>query len=153
MTMYIYAETGTTPNCTDENSFTITINTTPVADDPADVNACDSYTLPALTVGNYFSGTGGTGTAYSAGNNITSSMTMYVYAETGTTPNCTDENSFTITINSSQQQQSVAMQVSVQETQLILRLTSQELHHGHTQLMVVHLHQHPTIRKQLVYLL
>ncbi|MBL0073124.1 MAG: hypothetical protein IPP34_15510 [Bacteroidetes bacterium] len=60
--MYIYAETGTTPNCTDENSFTITINTTPVADDPADVNACDSYTLPALTVGNYFSGTGGTGT-------------------------------------------------------------------------------------------
>ncbi|MBL0073700.1 MAG: T9SS type A sorting domain-containing protein [Bacteroidetes bacterium] len=99
MTMYVYAETGTTPNCTDENSFTITINTTPVADDPADVSACDSYTLPALTVGNYFSGTGGTGTAYSAGNNITSSMTMYIYAETGTTPNCTDENSFTITIN------------------------------------------------------
>ncbi|MBL0073125.1 MAG: hypothetical protein IPP34_15515 [Bacteroidetes bacterium] len=70
-----------------------------VADAPSNVAACDSYTLPALTVGNYFSGTGGTGTAYSAGNNITSSMTMYVYAETGTTPNCTDENSFTITIN------------------------------------------------------
>ncbi|MBL7915476.1 MAG: hypothetical protein JNL49_10570, partial [Bacteroidia bacterium] len=101
MTMYVYAETGTTPNCTDENSFTITINNTPVADAPANVTACDSYVLPALSVGNYFSGTNGTGTAYSAGNTITASMTMYVYAETGTTPNCTDENSFTITINTS----------------------------------------------------
>ncbi len=99
MTMYVYAETGTTPNCSDENSFDITINTTPVADSPSDVTACDSYTLPALTVGNYFSGSGGTGTAYSAGNVITSSMTMYVYTETGTTPNCSDENSFDITIN------------------------------------------------------
>ncbi|MGV3629822.1 MAG: choice-of-anchor D domain-containing protein, partial [Bacteroidota bacterium] len=98
-TMYVYAETGTTPNCSDENSFAITINTTPVADDPADVTVCDSYTLPALTVGNYFDGPGGTGTAYSAGNVISSSMTMYVYAETGTTPNCSDENSFAITIN------------------------------------------------------
>ncbi|MGV3631844.1 MAG: YDG domain-containing protein [Bacteroidota bacterium] len=99
MTMYVYAETGTTPNCSDENSFAITINTTPVADDPADVTACDSYTLPALTVGNYFDGPGGTGTAYSAGNVISSSTTLYVYAETGTTPNCSDENSFAITIN------------------------------------------------------
>lgn len=80
---------------------TATVIDNPVADDPADVSACDSYTLPALTVGNYFSGTGGTGTAYIAGNVISSSMTMYVYAETGTTPNCTDENSFTITINTS----------------------------------------------------
>ncbi len=99
MTMYVYAETATTPNCTDENSFSITINTTPTADAPVDVTACDSYTLPSLTVGNYFSGSGGTGTAYTAGDPITSSMTMYVYAETATTPNCTDENSFSITIN------------------------------------------------------
>ncbi len=100
-TIYVYAQTGTTPNCTDENSFTVTINTTPVADAPANVTACDSYTLPALTVGNYFTGAGGTGTALVAGNNITSSQTIYVYAQTGTTPNCTDENSFTVTINNS----------------------------------------------------
>ncbi|MCE3296529.1 MAG: conserved repeat protein, partial [Crocinitomicaceae bacterium] len=98
-TIYVYAETGTTPNCTDENSFDITINTSPVADDPADVTACDSYELLPLTVGNYFTGPGGTGTALSAGNMITSSQTIYVYAETGTTPNCTDENSFDVTIN------------------------------------------------------
>ncbi|MCB9316493.1 MAG: metallophosphoesterase, partial [Lewinellaceae bacterium] len=98
-TLYVYAETGTTPNCTDENSFNVTINTTPTADAPADVTACDSYTLPVLTVGNYFTGTNGTGTALNAGDAITSTQTLYVYAETGTTPNCTDENSFTVTIN------------------------------------------------------
>jgi len=98
-TIFVYAETGTTPNCTDENSFAVTIVPTPVADAPADVTICDSYTLPALTVGNYFTGTGGTGTALSAGNTITSSQTIFVYAETGTTPNCTDENSFEVTIN------------------------------------------------------
>ncbi len=98
-TLYVYAETGTTPNCTDENSFTITINVTPVADAPADVTACDSYTLPALTVGDYYTATGGGGVMLPAGTNITSSQTLYVYAETGTVPNCFDENSFTVTIN------------------------------------------------------
>ena len=98
-TMFVYAQTGTTPNCTDENSFSIAINTSPNADAPSNVTACDSYTLPALTVGNYFTGTGGTGTAMFAGDVITSSQTMFVYAQSGTTPNCTDENSFSITIN------------------------------------------------------
>ncbi|MBK8392308.1 MAG: hypothetical protein IPL23_24950 [Saprospiraceae bacterium] len=98
-TIYVYAETGTMPNCTDENSFVVTINNTPVADDPSDVAACDSYTLPVLAVGNYFTGAGGTGTALNAGAVITSTQTIYVYAETGTMPNCTDENSFVVTIN------------------------------------------------------
>ena len=98
-TIYIYAETGTTPNCTDENSFIVNINTTPVVDNLSDVTICDSYTLPVLSVGNYYTGSGGTGTALSAGNSITTSQTIYIYAETGTTPNCTDENSFMVTIN------------------------------------------------------
>ncbi|GGG55794.1 T9SS type B sorting domain-containing protein [Bizionia arctica] len=98
-TIYVYAETGTTPNCSDENSFIVTINITPVADAPVAVTACDSYTLPALTVGSYFTGTSGTGTALNAGDPITTTQTIYVYAETGTTPNCTDENSFAVTIN------------------------------------------------------
>jgi|GEM_PF-1683767 len=97
-TIYVYAETGGTPNCTDENSFVVTINDTPVADDPIDVDACVSYTLPALVEGNYYTGAGGTGTMLSAGTNITTTQTIYVYAETSTTPNCTDENSFEINI-------------------------------------------------------
>ena len=98
-TIYVYAQTGTTPNCTDENSFVVTINTTPTADAPINVTACDSYVLPALTVGNYYTGLGGTGTVLTAGSTITSPQTIYVYAQTGTTPNCTDENSFTVTVN------------------------------------------------------
>jgi gliding motility-associated-like protein len=77
----------------------VTINTTPVIPNPINVTACDSYALPALTVGNYFTATGGTGTALSAGASITSTQTVYIYAQTGTTPNCTSEKNFVVTIN------------------------------------------------------
>ena len=97
-TLYVYAETATTPNCTSENAFDVTINYTPVADAPADVTACDSYTLPALAVGNYFTNSGGVGPV-ATGTVISSSQTLYVYAETATTPNCTSENAFDVTIN------------------------------------------------------
>ena len=96
-TIYVYAETGTVPNCTDENSFTVTINSTPVADSPTDVTACDSYVLPSLGVGDYFSSPGGVG-PISVGSTITATQTIYVYADSGTVPNCADENSFTIDI-------------------------------------------------------
>src|SRR5690606_39048442 len=98
-TLYIYAETGTTPNCFDENSFVVTINTTPIVDAPSDITACNEYALPALTNGTYYTGAGGTGTMLAAGDIITSTQTLYVYAETGTTPNCFAENSFEVTIN------------------------------------------------------
>ncbi|WP_271394178.1 hypothetical protein, partial [Aequorivita sinensis] len=55
-TIYVYAQTGTSPNCTAENSFVVTINKTPLVDNPSDVTECDSYTLPVLTYGNYFTG-------------------------------------------------------------------------------------------------
>ncbi|OIQ15414.1 MAG: hypothetical protein BM557_11250, partial [Flavobacterium sp. MedPE-SWcel] len=97
-TIYIYAETGTTPNCTDEDSFVVTITPSPVADVLADVTECNSYTLEPLTVGNYFTEAGGAGTALVAGDVITSTQTIHIYAETGTTPNCTDESSFVVTI-------------------------------------------------------
>ncbi|WP_033032581.1 hypothetical protein, partial [Pseudoalteromonas fuliginea] len=70
----------------------------PVADVLTDVTACDSYTLEPLTVGNYFTEAGGAGTALAAGEVITSTQTIHIYAETGTTPNCTDESSFVVTI-------------------------------------------------------
>jgi len=73
--------------------------------DIADQVVCDSYTLPVITgtnlTGNeaYYTGSGGTGTQYNASDVITSSTTLYIYDETGTTPNCYDEESFTITVN------------------------------------------------------
>ena len=98
-TLFVYAETATTPNCTDEHSFDITINTTPSIDTPADISVCDSYTLPALTNGSYFTASNGGGTPLNAGDVISTSTTLFVYAETATTPNCTDEHSFDVTIN------------------------------------------------------
>jgi len=99
-TLYVYAESAIDPNCNDEHAFTITINTTPAIDKPADTpSICDSYTLPALTVGNYFTSPNGGGTLLNAGDIISTSTTLFVYAETGTTPNCFDEHKFNITIN------------------------------------------------------
>ncbi|WP_452228885.1 T9SS type B sorting domain-containing protein [Lacinutrix sp. MEBiC02404] len=96
-TIYIYNTVGT---CTNESSFTVTINGTPTVDTLANQTACDSYALPTLTNGNYFTGTNGTGTALSAGDAITSSQTVYIYIELGTAPNnCSNESSFTVTIN------------------------------------------------------
>jgi PKD repeat protein len=97
-TIYVYAESGTTPNCTNENSFTVTINESPVIDNPADVEICESYILPTLTNGNYFEASGGIDPII-AGVEITLTQTIYVYAETGIIPNCTAENSFIVTIN------------------------------------------------------
>jgi gliding motility-associated-like protein len=96
--IYIYAETGTTPNCTDESMFTVTILPVPVAVTPGNQVACESYTLPVLATGDYYTGPGATGTLLSAGDVITTTQALYVYAQTGTTPNCTDEESFTVTI-------------------------------------------------------
>ncbi len=97
-TIYVFAESGTTPNCTDESQFTVTIIDSPTVDDPADLVACNSYTLPALTNGNYFTGSGGTGRPYVGGEVLTNTTSMFVYAETGTTPNCAAENNFLISI-------------------------------------------------------
>ena len=48
-TVWIYDETDTDPNCSDEVSFVVTINLTPVLDQPSDVVACDEYILPTIT--------------------------------------------------------------------------------------------------------
>ena len=80
-------------------SIIATVNPAPDIDAPADVSSCDSYILPALTNGNYFTATNGGGTPMNAGDMITSSMTLFVYAEETTAPNCTDETSFVITMS------------------------------------------------------
>ncbi|PWA07253.1 T9SS type B sorting domain-containing protein [Flavobacterium psychrotolerans] len=97
-TLYIYTESGERINCTDENSFVITINKSPIIGAVSDVNVCNSYTLPKLALGDYYTQTGGAGTLLKEGDIITSTQTLYVYAQTATTPNCTDEKSFKVTI-------------------------------------------------------
>lgn len=97
-TIYIYASTTTQPPCIAENSFTITIVGIE-ADSPAPVTSCDSYVLPALTIGNYFTESNGQGTRRNAGEVITESVTLHIYAEIDNRGEiCSDDNLFPITI-------------------------------------------------------
>ncbi|SFQ78065.1 choice-of-anchor L domain-containing protein, partial [Flavobacterium akiainvivens] len=98
-TIYIYAQTDTTPACSDQETFTVTIKPSPVVPDPGYVAVCGSYILPELTTGNYYTGPGGTGTLYPAGTEITVSQDIYIYAETGGVPNCSTETIFSVVIN------------------------------------------------------
>lgn len=93
--VYYYAPTTTTPNCTDLLNYNITILPLPIVDAPANRLECESYVLPALTNGNYFSSSGGVG-PLNAGDVISSNQTLFVYGVSNL--GCTLENSFTITI-------------------------------------------------------
>lgn len=94
----IYVYTGTT-DCSDENSFLVTIESTVTVDTIDDVSQCESYLLPTLTYGNYFTEPAGQGTELFAGDSIAASQTVYIYFELGT---CSDENSFVVTIDPSE---------------------------------------------------
>lgn len=97
-TIYIYSEVSEGQMlCTAGNSFTVTVNTIE-ADELADVLVCGEYVLPELENGAYFTGGSGLGLQLQAGDVITETTTLHIYAESGTTPNCTVDNPFTITI-------------------------------------------------------
>lgn len=97
-TIYVYAIVGTRLTCVSEKSFTVAISQTPVLANAPDVAICESYTLPPLTVGNYYSGPNATGTQYTAGQKITASQQMYIYASAATNSGCFTQDDFTITI-------------------------------------------------------
>lgn len=100
---YFVPAIGSCPS--DVAVFTISVNSEPNITDLADQTHCDSYVLPAINgtslTGNqaYFTGPNGTGTEYNPGDVITSSTLLYIYDETGSTPNCFDEQTVNITIN------------------------------------------------------
>lgn len=107
-TIYVYAESGERINCTAENSFHLTIHNSPVIAPINDVQIANAYTLPALAVGDYYTGPNKTGQLLHAGDILTQSQTVYVYAESGTTPNCTAERSFVVTVYNVDELPSVA---------------------------------------------
>lgn len=88
----------TSTNCNlASNAVQLSVNTTEV-DNLVDQNICDSYTLPTLTNGDYFTGSNGTGTPLFAGDIITTSQNIYIFNSVGT---CTNESSFSVTITES----------------------------------------------------
>jgi gliding motility-associated-like protein len=93
VTLYYYALVNGVL-CRDEQ-FIFNIFPIPLADDPTDVTFCNSYTLPALTNGNYYTEAGGAGIPLFAGNVITSTQTIYVFAANA---NCNVSNPFQVNI-------------------------------------------------------
>jgi len=93
-TVYLYVE-GAISTCTAESDFVVTINPIPTVESVADVTACDAYMLPTLANGNYFTSSNGAGVMLNAGDIITASQTIYIYATNG---DCSDESSFNVTI-------------------------------------------------------
>jgi gliding motility-associated-like protein len=97
-TLYIYLRTIIRSDlyCDAENQLDIVINSTPVLAPVTAINACNSYTLPPLTIGNYYNSPNGLGLITNL--TLTNSQKVYVYAETTTVPNCFDQDSFDVTI-------------------------------------------------------
>ncbi len=91
----IYIVHPVTITCSIERSFEITIlNSNPVPE-LFDVSVTNSYSLPPLSVGNYYTGPYGTGTMLSAGDIITTSQLIYVFSDTGF---CQSETSFFVEV-------------------------------------------------------
>src|SRR5690606_237579 len=78
---------------TDQTKFKVTI-----LPDFQDVDACGSYTLPQLSIGGFYTQPSGQGQQIPDGSVITATQTLYYYAQTTDTPNCTENLSFTVTI-------------------------------------------------------
>lgn len=97
-TIYVRMENKTDINCFDTDSFQIFVKGLPPVDTLQNVTQCDPFVLPPLINGNYFDRPNGAGRAYFAGDIITKSLTLYIYNQTGGTPNCSNQSSFKVTI-------------------------------------------------------
>ena len=95
--IYIYNELVDLPGCKNETYFNIQFSGIDVGTF-ADVSACDSYRLPALTLGDYYSLPNGAGSIIPVGTVLTSSQRIYVYKIVGTRLTCSDQDDFTVTI-------------------------------------------------------
>lgn len=101
-TIYIYSVDEKLEGCTNENIFTVEYLGVEV-DEIDDVKSCDSYTLPLLNVGEYFTESYGRGTKMFAGDIITEDIELYIYAENGNRFFCFDEHKFSIEISKTPQ--------------------------------------------------
>lgn len=99
-TIYIFKESliRATFSCLDETSFTITINNTPIIQAFFNVATCNSFKLIPLLIGDYYTGPNGSGNIMHPGDVLTSSQTVYIYAHTLTSPDCSSQISFALTI-------------------------------------------------------
>lgn len=98
--IYIFNEALDANGCYAETVFHVNILNIEVGAF-SDITECDSYTLPAITIGNYFWQSGGINPILASDLtfNIPGTYTVFVYAKNGGRIFCSDEASFTITIS------------------------------------------------------
>ncbi len=101
-TIYIYNDYSDLTSCASENVFTVNVLGVTV-DQMENVNTCDSYTLPVLNVGAYFTQPFGQGAQLFPGDVLTTSQTLYIYAENGNRFFCYDNQELVITISNTPQ--------------------------------------------------
>ncbi|MGL5112969.1 MAG: choice-of-anchor L domain-containing protein, partial [Flavobacterium sp.] len=77
-------------------ALNLIINPLPLADTLPDVIVCDSYTLPPIINGKYFTGPDGTGTQLNIGDTITLAGTYYIYSPPTTTTPCSNQTTFRV---------------------------------------------------------
>ncbi|MFN3909489.1 MAG: fibronectin type III domain-containing protein, partial [Flavobacterium sp.] len=94
-TIYVYGSIQSTFElCEFEDNFTVTYNPT-IVDNLSNTTACNTFTLPTLTNGDYYTESGGLGTMLNAGDVINSSQIIYIFNSAN---GCTNESQFEITI-------------------------------------------------------
>jgi gliding motility-associated-like protein len=103
-TIYLYVAPPTGEVCsTGQNQVSYNVSVTqPIVDDiPGFVTpSCGPFTLPPLTNGKYYTGTGGSGTELLPGYIVDTNQTIYVYnVNIGSIPLCSFEKQFVFVIN------------------------------------------------------
>ena len=91
--IYIYADNG---SCAAQDSFDLTVIPGIVADVLPDTTVCDSLQLQVLSIdNNYFTEVDGGGTALTAGEYVSTTGRIYIYADNGS---CAAQDSFDLTV-------------------------------------------------------
>ncbi|NDP27123.1 MAG: T9SS type B sorting domain-containing protein [Flavobacterium sp.] len=102
--VYTYVPNVGTPNCTDDDFFTITINA-PFLTTPTKMTSCESFPLPVqVEGGEYYTLSGGPMTAGNVKlipnvDIITTTTTVYIYKPSANIAGCYNERPWLITIN------------------------------------------------------
>jgi gliding motility-associated-like protein len=97
--IFMYAETGSNVKCKAEKSFNITVKNTPIISRQTPLIGCDSVQLLPISIGKFYTQTKQGGNLILAGTYFKKDTTLFVYAETGGTPNCFSEKTRVITVN------------------------------------------------------
>ena len=97
--IFMYAETGNNVKCKAEKSFNITVKNTPIISPQTPLVGCDSIELLPVSIGKFYTQTKKGGNLILAGTYFKKDTTLFVYAETGGTPNCFSEKTRVLKVN------------------------------------------------------